>query len=263
MEMMRAAYYNLSDVLVMIKRNLLRYVRLPRLVVFSSLQPIIFLTLFNYVFGGAMGAASTAAGGKYINYLLPGILVQVTMFGGLQTGIGLADDMTKGIIDRFRSLPMSRSAVIAGRTLADTIRNVVVTAIMLSYGALLGFRFHQGFGSALAMMGLILLFGYAFSWVFAFIGMAMKDAETAQLAGFLFVFPLVFASAAFVPVQTMPHWLQTFVRNQPITYVVDAARHFTLGLPADGAWWKALLWVGMLLVVFVPLAIWQYKRRVA
>ncbi|HUS26101.1 MAG TPA: ABC transporter permease [Nevskiaceae bacterium] len=254
--------YTVGDTWTIAKRNLYRYIRLPQLLFFSSLQPIIFLLLFNYVFGGAIGnGIPPAADGKYINYLLPGILVQVTMFGGLQTGVGLADDMTRGIIDRFRSLPMSRIAVIAGRTLADTLRNVVVMAIMLTVGSLLGFRFHEGIGQGLAMAGIILLFGYALSWAFAFIGMTLRDAETAQLAGFLFVFPLVFASAAFVPVQTMPDWLQAFVRNQPITFVVNAARHFTLGVPADGAVWKTIVWSLGLLAIFVPLAIWQYRRR--
>lgn len=250
----------LLDTAIITRRNLMRYVRLPQLLFFSSIQPIMFLTLFNFVFGGALGASTP--GGKYINFLLPGILVQTVMFGGVQTGIGLADDMGKGIIDRFRSLPMSRLAVVAGRTVSDLVRNLSVVAIMLSVGTLLGFRFQNGFWGAAGMIGLILLFGYALSWAFAFIGMKVKDAETAQLASFVFIFPLTFASAAFVPMQTMPDWLQAFVRNQPVTFVVNGARQLALGLPSDGSAWKAAIWAVAILAVFIPLAIRAYKQRV-
>jgi len=257
----KTLYYNISDTWTITKRNLLRYVRLPQLLVFSSIQPVMFLLLFNFVFGGAIGDAPQVPGGKYINFLLPAIMVQVTMFGGLQTGIGLAEDMSKGIIDRFRSLPMSRIAVIAGRTFSDTLRNVAVAAIILSVGSLLGFRFHEGFAHAAAMVGLILLFGYALSWIFALIGMSVREAETAQVAGFLLIFPLIFASAAFVPLQSMPDWLQVFVRNQPITFVVDAARELSFGMNSHGAPLKALLWALGILAIMMPLAIWQYRRR--
>ncbi|MDP3999832.1 MAG: ABC transporter permease [bacterium] len=256
-------HWPIVDTWTITRRNLLRYVRLPRLLVFSSIQPVMFLLLFNYVFGGALGASTAAAGGQYINYLLPGILIQIVMFGGVQTGIGLAEDMGKGIIDRFRSLPMSRLAVIAGRTLADVLRNVVVVGILLIVGTLLGFHFQAGFGNALAMVGIAVLFGFTLSWVFACIGLAVRDTETAQLAGFLFIFPLVFASSVFVPVQTMPTWLQPFVKNQPITQVVNAARHFALGTPANGAVWKALLWCFVILAACMPIALWLYKRRTA
>ncbi|MDB5163581.1 MAG: type transporter [Candidatus Saccharibacteria bacterium] len=254
--------YEFSDTWAVAKRNLLRYTRLPQLVFFSAIQPIIFLTLFNFVFGGALGKSGAALHGKYINYLLPGIMVQVTLFGGLQTGIGLARDINSGILDRFRSLPMSRAAVLAGRTFADTLRNVVVIAIMLAYGSILGFRFTNGFFPAVGMVLILLLFGYAFSWFSAFIGMAVKDEETAQLAGFVLVFPLVFASAAFVPVQSMATWLQHFANNQPITFAANGARELALGIPSHGAVWKLLAWVVGLLVVFVPLSIWRYKKSV-
>jgi ABC-2 type transport system permease protein/oleandomycin transport system permease protein len=222
-----------------------------------------FLLLFNYVFGGALGGATRIAGGKYIDYLLPGILVQMVMFGGVQTGIGLADDMSKGIIDRFRSLPMSRLAVVAGRTFSDAIRNITVVTIMIGVGYLIGFRFHSSFLSGLTMGLIGVLFGYGFSWAFAFIGLSVRDTETAQLASFLFIFPLVFASAVFVPIQTMPAWLQVFVRNQPVTFVAEAARHFALGIPDGGATWKILLWILGILIVFIPLSLRQYKRRTA
>ncbi len=250
----------LRDTWVMTLRNLRRYVRLPQLLFFSSVQPIMFLLLFNYVFGGALGSSVRIPGIKYIDFLLPGILVQMVMFGGVQTGIGLADDMGKGIIDRFRSLPMTRVAVVAGRTFADALRNLVVIGIMIAVGYLLGFRFNSAV-DALGMVLMALLFGYALSWVFAFIGMIAKDSETAQLASFVFIFPLTFASGVFVPIQTMPSWLQVFVRNQPVTFIADAARALALGINEHGAIWKTIIWVVGLLIVFVPLAMWQYKRR--
>ncbi len=250
-----------TDTWVITKRNLLRYFRLPRLVFFSSIQPILFLTLFNFVFGGALGHVGAALHGKYINYLLPGIMVQVTLFGGLQTGIGLARDVNDGIIDRFRSLPMSRAAVLAGRTVADSIRNVIVIAIMLIVGTLYGFRFYNGWLNGVAMIALLLLFGFAFSWVAAFIGLTMKDEETAQLAGFVMVFPLTFASAAFVPVQSMASWLQHFANNQPITFAANAARSLALGVPSDGGVWKLLLSVVIILAIFMPLSVYNYRRN--
>ena len=254
-------YYEISDTWTITKRNLFRYVRLPQLVFFSSIQPIMFLTLFNFVFGGAIGPSTAVPGGKYINYLLPGILAQTMLFGGLQTGIGLAEDMGKGIIDRFRSLPMSRAAVMAGRTLSDMVRNITVAAIMLAVGTLLGFRFQDGFINATEMIGVLLLFSFAFSWVAAYLGMSVGDAETAQLASFVIVFPLTFASAAFVPIATMPSWLQVFARNQPVTHLVLAARSLALGLPSNGAILKSCAWSVVILAVFVPLAISRYRSR--
>lgn len=250
----------LADTWTITKRNLLRYIRLPRLLVFSSIQPIMFLLLFNYVFGGAVRVG--APGGKYINFLLPGLLAQVVMFGAINTGIGLAEDMSRGIVDRFRSLPMSRAAVMAGRTLSDTIRNLVVVIIMLSFGTLLGFRFQNGALGAIGMTAVLLLYGFAFSWIAAFIGLASGDTESAQLAGFLLIFPLTFASAVFVPTATMPGWLQAFANNQPVTHAVTAARELALGIPGHGAVWKLLLWVIGIMIVFVPLAVNRYKRSV-
>ncbi len=254
-------YFEAVDTWAITRRNLLRYIRLPQLVFFSSIQPIIFLTLFNFVFGGALSHEGAALHGKYINYLLPGIMVQVTLFGGLQTGIGLARDINSGIIDRFRSLPMSRAAVLAGRTLADMLRNVTVVTIMLIVGYFYGFRFSNGVLGAIGMVSILLLFGFAFSWFAAFLGMALKDEETAQLAGFVFVFPLVFASSAFVPVAGMAKWLQHFANNQPITFAASGARELALGLPSHGAIWKLLLWAAGILLVFVPLSILTYRRR--
>lgn len=252
---------SLVDAWIITNRNLKHYVRLPQLLFFSSVQPVMFLLLFNYVFGGALGLSVVVPGGKYINFLLPGIIVQVVMFGGVQTGIGLSDDMNKGIIDRFKSLPMSRIAVVAGRTISDTIRNIGVIAIMISVGYLIGFRFHAGLVNAILMIVVAVLFGFAFSWVFAFIGLAVTDSETAQLASFLLIFPLTFASAAFVPIYTMPSWLQGFAKNQPVTLAVESLRHFALGIPAHGATWQLFIWMAAMLALFIPLSIWKYKSR--
>ncbi len=261
MSLLKLFFNSLEDTWIITVRNLKRYLRLPQLLFFSSVQPIMFLLLFNYVFGGALGQTTHIPGGKYIDFLLPGILVQMVMFGGVQTGIGLAEDMGKGIIDRFKSLPMSRLAVVAGRTLSDVLRNFSVILIMIIVGSLIGFRFQAGFLNACYMILFALLFGFALSWIFAFIGMSVKDSETAQLASFVMIFPLTFASSAFVSIQTMPSWLQAFVRNQPVTFVVEVARHFALGIPANGAVWKLSLWILAILIVFVPLAIRKYKNR--
>lgn len=257
---MNGLFAGVRDGWIVTRRNLYRYIRLPQLIFFSSIQPIMFLTLFNFVFGGAIGA-TTADGGKYINFLLPGILVQTILFGALQTGIGLSRDLNAGIIDRFRSLPMSRSAVLTGRTTADLVRNVTTALILLGMGFVYGFRFSNGALDAVLMILMIVAFGYAFSWVAAFVGLAVKDEETAQLAGFLFIFPLTFASATFVPTQTMPEWLQKFANNQPVTFAVDAARHFATGSPSNGAELKLLAWIVGLIIVFVPLSIYFYKKR--
>lgn len=260
MNVLQSVRYTVKDVATLTKRNLLRYLRLPRLLVFSSIQPVMFLVLFNYVFGGAV--RSPVPGGKYINFLLPGLLAQVVMFGAIQTGIGLADDMTRGIVDRFRSLPMSRAAVLAGRTISDTVRNLAVVIIMLLIGTVMGFSFHAGVLNAIGMVAVLLFYGFCFSWIAAFIGMTAGDTETAQLAGFLMVFPLTFASAVFVPTASMPGWLQAFANNQPVTHVVTAARQLALGVPGNGAVWKILAWGLGILIVFVPLSVYRYKRSV-
>src|SRR5438309_1483357 len=225
-----------SDALAMTRRNLLRYVRLPNLLVFSTIQPVMFVLLFAYVFGGAIKGA-LPQGVKYINFLMPGIFVQTVIFGSMQTGVGLADDLSKGLVDRFRSLPMARSAVLAGRTSSDMIRNVFVVLLMTAVGMAIGFRFHGGFLPAIAGLGLAVLFGLAFSWISAFIGMSVRDPEAAQAAGFVWVFPLIFASSAFVPVQSMPGWLQVFARNNPLSHTVNAIRALTQGGPVCHALW--------------------------
>lgn len=251
----------ISNTLQIVKRNVKRNFRIPQLLVFSSIQPIIFLLLFNFVFGGAV---TNGAGGdvKYINLLLPGILAQTALFGAIQTGVGLAEDLNKGVIDRLRSLPIARYAVLAGRTLADAVRNIFVIFLMSGVGFLLGFRIQKGIISFIAAILLVVVFAYAFSWISAVIGLLLKDSETVQVAGFLWVFPLVFASSVFVPVQTMPSWLQVFARNQPVTQVVDAVRYLTRGGVPNGSVyiWHTLFWVVGLLMVFAPIAVWRYRK---
>lgn len=253
--------YFFSDLLMMVERNLVRYQRIPQLIVFSTIQPVMFILLFNYVFGGAI---RTGASGAYINYLLPGILVQTSMFGAIATGIGLSEDLTKGVVDRFKSLPMSRSAVLLGRTIADAMRNIFVILLMFGVGYLLGFRFEGSISDAVAAFALLLAYGFAFSWVSASIGMSVKNTETAQVAGFIWVFPLVFASSVFVPVQTMPDWLQTFAKWNPVTITVNAARALLLqnvGLLDTAQYvWQAIAWIATILVIFMPLAVYLYRK---
>lgn len=248
----------IADALVMTRRNLLKYVRVPTLLMFSTIQPVMFVLLFNYVFGGAIGAATP--GVEYLDFLMPGIFVQVSVFGSTNTGVGLAEDMSKGLVDRFRSLPMARSAVLAGRTTGDLVRNTFVVVLMTVVGMLIGFRFHAGLLKAVAALLLAAVFGLAFSWISATIGLAVKDVESAQAAGFVWVFPLVFASSAFVPVETMPGWLQVFADVNPITVTVDSIRALVLGGPIWTHLWKALAWIGGILAVFIPLAVDRYRR---
>ena len=248
--------WTVSDTLVMAWRNLLRYVRLPQLLVFSTIQPVMFMLLFVYVFGGAINVG----GVRYIDYLLPGIFVQTAVFGSMQTGIGLADDLSRGMIDRFRSLPMARPAVLAGRILADTARNAFVVLLMIGVGSLVGFRFHQGALYAIAVPALAILFGLAFSWVSACIGISVRETESVQVASFIWIFPLVFISSVFVPVQSMPGWLQAFAKISPVTVTVDALRAFSLGGPVATPLWKSLAWIGAILAVFAPLAVYRYRR---
>jgi len=249
----------ISNTAQIVKRNVKRNFRIPQLLVFSSIQPIIFLLLFNFVFGGAVTAGTNVT---YINYLLPGILAQTALFGAIQTGVGLAEDLNKGVIDRLRSLPIARYAVLAGRTLADSVRNIFVITLLCVVGATLGFRFHEGVISFLLGALLIVFFAFAFSWISGVVGLLLKDPETVQVAGFLWVFPLVFASSVFVPVATMPSWLQVFARNQPVTQVVNAVRYLTQGGVPNGMTyvWISLLWIVGIIAVFAPLAVWRYRK---
>lgn len=259
---------------VITRRNTLRVVRLPQLLLFSTIQPVMFLLLFNYVFGGAIaigGPGGAISGGSdYINWLIPGILVQTAVFGATATALGLTEDLGAGVIDRFRSLPMARSAVLTGRTLADLVRNTFVNGLMLVVGFLMGWRFEQGIPKMLLGVVIALLFGYAFSWVMATIGLIAKTPEAAQSAGFLPIFPLVFASSVFVPTQTMPDWLQVFAENQPVSVVANAVRSLMvpeealtlLGMDQGTLIWQSFAWIGAIVAVFGPLAVRQYKKAV-
>lgn len=259
-----------KDALVITRRNLLRNVRLPQLLLFATVQPVMFLLLFNYVFGGAIGGSiPAAAGGSYLNWLVPGLLIQVAAFGSGQTALGLTEDLSKGVIDRFRSLPMARSAVLAGRTLSDLVRNGFVITLMLAVGFLIGFRWQTSALGMLAGMLVAMVFAHALSWVMAAIGLAVKNPEAAQSAVFLPVFPLVFASSVFVPTGTLPSWLQGFADNQPITVTTNALRGLILGqgaLPPGhtvaGDVLMALAWSAAIMAVFVPLSVRVYRRVV-
>ncbi len=258
----------LRDVAVITKRNVLRNVRLPQLLLFATIQPVMFLLLFNYVFGGSIGMSPQLAQfGGYINWLIPGIIMQSAVFGSSQTAIGLTEDLQAGVIDRFRSLPMARSAVLAGRTISDLLRNVFVSGLMLTVGALIGFRYQTSFIELVFGFLLAMGFAFSFSWVMASVGLAVKDTETAQVAGFIPLFPLVFASSVFVSVESLPSWLRVFADHQPITVLANAIRGLFLGeaaLPAgttvSGTVLAALGWIFGILVVFFPLSVRLYRR---
>ena len=213
-----------ADIATMAKRNILAVMRTPEALFFTTLQPIMFTLLFTYVFGGAIHVP----GGHYIQFLMPGIFVQTVIFGAMSSAAGLAEDLHKGIIERFRALPMSRSAVLAGRTTSDLVRNVFVVVLITLVGYAVGFRIGTNFALFVCGVLVILFFAYALSWGFAYIGLSAPNAETAQVMVFPLIFPLLFASSAFVPVATMPGWLQAFAYHQPVTQVVNA------GAVADG-----------------------------
>ncbi len=256
------------DALVIGRRNLLRNVRLPQLLVFATVQPVMFLVLFAYVFGGAIEASLPAAdGGAYLNWLVPGLMIQVAAFGSGQTALGLTEDLQNGVIDRFRALPMARSAVLAGRTGADLVRNAVVIGLMVSVGTALGFRYQTSLLRFLAAFALALLFAHSLSWVMAAVGLRVRTPEAVQSAAFLPIFPLVFASSVFLPTQTMPDWLRVFADHQPLTVVTNAMRGLTLG---DGALppgqdlateiVRALAWIAAITAVAASLAVRSYRR---
>jgi ABC transporter DrrB family efflux protein len=246
----------LSDTQVIAERNLVRLPRVPELVLGFTVQPIMFVLLFRYVFGGAI---RTPGYSDYADFLIPGIAVQNMAFGGFVTAIGLNEDLNKGLIDRFRSLPISRAAVLAGRTSADVVTNLFSAAILVGTGLLIGFSFHTSVGEAIGGLALLLLFGYAFSWVFAFVGMLVSTAEAANSVGFIAVFPLTFISSAFVPVRSMPTALKAFAEVNPFTIIVDAMRSLWLGTPAGDKVWGAAVWSLVILAIFAPLAVARYR----
>jgi ABC transporter DrrB family efflux protein len=245
-----------SDLATIAQRNLIAYVRIPEALFFSSVQPVMFVLLFRYVFGGAIHTPGTS----YVNYLIPGIFVQTVAFGAVATSIGLAEDLHKGIIERFRALPMARSAVLAGRTVADLVRNVFVVLLITGIGYAVGFRVQTGVLPFIAGLAIILLFAYALSWGFAFVGLSAPNSETAQVMAFPLLFPLTFASSAFVPVSSMPGWLQGFAAHQPVSIVCDTARALMLGGPTSTYVWQSVAWTVGIVVVLAPLAVHRYRR---
>jgi ABC-2 type transport system permease protein/oleandomycin transport system permease protein len=249
---------SISDTLVLAKRSFMRIPRAPDLLLSFTVQPIMFVLLFVYVFGGAI----STPGYDYVDFLIPGIVVQTMSFGGFVTALGLSEDLKKGLVDRFRSLPMSRGAVLAGRTLADVGTNLISLAIMIAVGMIAGFSFDAPLTNIVAGIGLMLLFGYAFSWVFAYMGLTASSPEASQSFGFIVIFPLTFVSSAFVPVDSMPAALQTFAEVNPFTVTVDAMRALWLGAPAGNSIWGAVLWSVGIAIVFAALSVRRYKRAV-
>ena len=254
--LMRRFIWTFTDSYIVMRRNLTQLFRQPQLLIFATIQPVMFLLLFTYVFGGAIRFST---GGDYISFLLPGVIIQTIIFASTNTTIGLNLDLSRGMIDRFRSLPMSRAAVLAGRTVADTVRGTVTITIMMIAGTVIGFRF-EDLGSGLLGILLAIAFGHAFTWIGATIGLYVKDPEAAQVAGFIWMFPLTFASSIFVPTVTMPDWLRAFAENQPVSVVANAVRDLMTGTVNPEEITVALLWIVGIFVVFMPLAVWQYAK---
>ncbi|HTY73789.1 MAG TPA: ABC transporter permease [Actinomycetes bacterium] len=258
-----------SDGVIVAKRNLIKIKRVPDLLVFTTLQPIMFVVLFAYVFGGAIKIESSS----YREYLIAGIFTQTVVFGAVITGMGLAEDIQKGIIDRFRSLPMSPSAVLVGRTLSDVLNNVIVVVVMSITGLVVGWRIHTPLLEALGGFVLLLAFGYAFSWVMAWVGLLAPSPEVVQNAAFIVIFPLTFVANTFVPLVTLPPPLRTFAEWNPVSAVTQAVREAFGNIPphtpVPDVWSLqhpeiySILWGVGLLLVFVPVASHQYRRAVS
>jgi ABC transporter DrrB family efflux protein len=246
-----------QDTLTVTWRNLKALTRTQEQVFFAAVQPIMFTLLFVYVFGGAIHTSV-----PYVDFLIPGVYVQTVAFGAVTTAVGLSEDLSKGLIERFRALPMARSAVLGGRTTADLIRNIFVVALISAVGFAVGFRISTNVGLFLLGLLIVLLFSYTLCWGFATVGLSAPNAETAQTMVFPILFPFIFASSAFVPVSAMPGWLQAFANHQPVTQVVDAARSLMVGgtLQNTGAVWASLAWCFGLLLVLAPLAVRKYRR---
>jgi ABC-2 type transport system permease protein/oleandomycin transport system permease protein len=245
-----------NDTLVLAERNLMRLPRQPDLLIGFTIQPIMFVLLFAYVFGGAI----VTPGFDYIDFLIPGIIVQNVAFGGFVTALGLSEDLNKGLIDRFRSLPTSRASVLAGRTTADVVTNLLGIVILLGTGVIIGFTFETGVIESVGGVLLLLLFGFASSWIFAVIGMSVSSPEAANGIGFTLIFPITFISSAFVPVDSMPDALQWFAEINPVTIIVDAMRHLWLDTPAGNNVWGAVVWALALIAIFAPIAVSKYRK---
>ena len=246
----------LRDTSTMTRRNILRLSRRPEVLVFSLISPVMFVLLFNYVFGGSLDIPGT----KYISFLIPGILVQTALFGGGNTAIGLAEDLTGGAIDRFRSLPMAPAAVLTGRTLADAARAIVTTTVIFGIGFILGFRIPNGIGWFLASAVLVVIFSWAVTWPYAYMGLKIKSVEGVQAASFIPAFPLTFAASTFAPVENMPEWLQVFAKHQPVTQAVDCVRAMTQGGDIAGPLVRTLLWSVGIVAVFGFLSVREFRK---
>ncbi len=245
-----------ADTWDMAGRNLRTLFRTPQALVFATLQPVLFVLLFRYAFGGAIHVP----GVDYVDFLMPGIFAQAVAFGGIGTAVGLSTDLRTGILTRMRTMPMARIAVLAGRTLADLARNLLVVTVMVAVGFAVGFRSPNGAGGLLAALGLVVLFGYALSWAFVALGLAVGDPEAVQAAGVPIMFLLVFSASAFVPLDSMPGWLQTIGAHQPITALVDAERALMLGGAAAHYVWISMAWSAGILVLFTALSARLYSR---
>ncbi len=255
----RIPFSVVRDTMAIVQRNLIGYRRVPQLLVFSTIQPVVFVLMFRYVFGGAIKVPGRI---PYVDFLMPGVFVQTVVFGAIATAIGLATDLKSGLMERFHALPMARSAVLTGRTVADLARNVFVVILMMVVGYLVGWRIHTNMVGMIAGGLLVLLFGYAMSWIFATVGLAVGDPETAQAAAFPVLAPLVFASSAFVPVATMPGWLRVFANHQPVSVTASAVQALTIGGPTASYVLQSIMWCIGILVVFAPIAVRLYRRAV-
>jgi ABC-2 type transport system permease protein len=257
---MSALAMSLSDTLVLARRNLRRIPRQPDLLIAYTVQPVMFVLLFVYVFGGAI----QTPGFDYVDFLMPGIVVQSIAFGGFVTALGLSEDVGKGLIDRFRSLPMSRAAVLAGRTSSDVLLNCLSLVVLLSVGFAAGFNFiDTNVAQVLLGIVLLLLMGYAFSWIFALVGLFSSSPETANSIGFTLIFPLTFASSVFVPASSMPDGLRQFAEANPFTTWADAVRSLWIGTPPHTDVWMSFIWCAVLIAVFAPLAVGRYRTVAA
>jgi ABC-2 type transport system permease protein/oleandomycin transport system permease protein len=247
-----------SDTLTITRRNLLVWLRVPAYIVFTVIQPIMFVLMFRYVFGGAIPVVGVKGG--YVNFLMPGIIGQTAAFATFGTAIALAQELKKGVIDRLRSMPMARSAVLAGRLVADTARMLITILIIIGVGYAVGFRFSNGAAMAVAMVVLATVFGLAICCVAAYTGLAIGDEESVQAFGMIWLFPLTFVSSAFVPIYTLPGWLQAFAKNQPVTNVIDAMRAMAIGGPLQTNLLKSIAWLAGIFIIFLPLAVRAYRK---
>ncbi len=246
-----------GDVLTLVERNLLAWIRVPAILMFTLVQPVMFVLLFRYVFGGAIPVNTP---GGYVSFLMPGIIAQSAAFASFSTAIALAQEIQKGSIDRLRSMPIARSAVLLGRLGADAIRLLITIVVLLGVGYAVGFRFSNGWFPAVMMVVLGEVFGLVICLISAYLGLAIKDEEAVQAFGLIWLFPLTFVSSAFVPVSSMPGWLQAFANNQPVTIVVDAMRSLALGGPVALHAWQSVVWLTGICAVFGPLAVRAYRR---